>query len=69
MVGLPLLRNVMLVWSGLLQQTRGLVNAIWDRLDRIMHSPLAGPTVSGRAVLIQAGLLTLLLLIAYAAAG
>jgi len=52
-----------------LHQTRGLVNAIWDRLDRIMHSPLAGPTVSGRAVLIQAGLLTLLLLIAYAAAG
>jgi multicomponent Na+:H+ antiporter subunit D len=69
MVGLPLLRMVMLVWSGLLQQLRGLVNAIWDRLDRIMHSPLAGPTVSGRAVLIQAGLLTLLLLIAYAAAG
>jgi hypothetical protein len=34
-----------------------------------MHSPLAGPTVSGRAVLIQAGLLMLLLLIAYAAAG
>jgi hypothetical protein len=34
-----------------------------------MHSPLAGPTVSGWAVLIQAGLLSSLLLIAYVVAG
>jgi len=67
--GLPLLRMVMLVWGSFLCQMRGYINAIWDVLDRIMHSPLAGPTVSGRAVLIQAGLLMLLLLIAYAAAG
>jgi multicomponent Na+:H+ antiporter subunit D len=67
--GLPLLRMVMLVWGSFLCQMRGYINAIWDVLDRIMHSPLTGPTVSGRAVLIQAGLLMLLLLIAYAAAG
>ena len=69
MFGLPLMRMVMLIWESFLCQMRGLVNAIWDALDRIMHSPFAGPTVSGRAVLIQAGLLALLLLIAYAAAG
>ena len=69
MVGLPLIRMVMPVWAGFLHQMRGLVNATWDTLDRIMHSPLAGPTVSGRAVLIQAGLLALLLLVAYAAEG
>ena len=69
MVRLPLLRMVMLIWSSVLCQIRSLLNTIWDMLDQIMHSPLAGPTVSGRAVLIQAGLLALLLLIAYAAAG
>jgi multicomponent Na+:H+ antiporter subunit D len=68
-VGQPLLRGIMLVWGSFLCQLRGFINAIWDTLDRIMHSPLAGPTVGGRAVLVQAGLLTLLLLIAYAAAG
>ena len=68
MVGLPLLRVVMIVWGSFLGQMRSLVDTIWDALDRIMHSPLAGPTVSGRAVLIQAGLLALLFLIAYAAA-
>jgi hypothetical protein len=34
----------------------------------VMHSPIAGPTVSGRAVLIQGGLLSLLLLLLYVAA-
>lgn len=68
-VGLPLLRGIMLVWGSFLCQMRGFINAIWDTLDRIMHSPLTGPTVSGRAVLIQAGLLALLLLIGYVAAG
>jgi len=68
-IGQPLLRGTMLVWGSFLCHMRGFINAIWDALDRIMHSPLAGPTVSGRAVLVQAGLLTLLLLIAYAAAG
>jgi len=68
-IGLPLLRGIMLVWGSFLCQLRGFINAIWDALDRIMHSPLTGPTVSGRAVLIQAGLLALLLLIGYVAAG
>ena len=68
-IGLPLLRGIMLVWGSFLCQLRGFINAIWDALDRIMHSPLTGPTVSGRAVLIQAGLLALLLLIGYVATG
>ena len=55
-------------WNNLLYQMRGFVHAIWDMIDRVMHSPLAGPTVSGRAVLIQAGLLAFLLLIGYVAA-
>ena len=69
MVGIPILRAIMVFWVGFLFQIRGFVNATWDMIDRIMHSPFAGPTVSGRAVLIQAGLLVVLLLIAYAAAG
>ena len=48
---------------------QGIVNSVWDMIDKIMHSPLAGPTVSGRAVLIQAGLLSSILLIAYVAVG
>ena len=40
------------------------MNSAWDMIDQIMHSPWAGPTVSGRAVLIQAGLLSFVLLIA-----
>ena len=68
-VGMPILLAILLVWNSFLCQMRGFVNATWDIIDRIMHSPLAGPTVSGRAVLIQAGLLAVLLLISYAAAG
>jgi multicomponent Na+:H+ antiporter subunit D len=68
-IGRPLLKAVMLVWGSFLCQMTGYVNAFWDVLDRIMHSPLAGPTVSGRAVLVQAGLLSLLLLIIYAFGG
>jgi multicomponent Na+:H+ antiporter subunit D len=68
-VGRPLLSAVMLVWGSFLCQMTGYINAFWDALDKIMQSPVGGPTVSGRAVMIQAGLLSLLLAIIYATAG
>ena len=67
-IGSPFLRAVMLVWGSFLCQTRGYITAFQHILDRVMHSPIAGPTVSGRAVLIQGGLLSLLLLLLYVAA-
>ena len=67
-IGSPFLRAVMLVWGSFLRQTRGYITAFQHILDRVMHSPIAGPTVSGRAVLIQGGLLSLLLLLLYVAA-
>ena len=67
-IGRPFLRAVMLVWGSFLCQTRGYITAFQHILDRVMHSPIAGPTVSGRAVLIQGGLLSLLLLLLYVAA-
>lgn len=68
-VGMPILRVIMMLWVSFLCRIQSFVNATWDMIDRIMHSPLTGPTVSGRAVLIQAGLLTFLLLISYVFAG
>ena len=65
-IGMPVLRVVMIIWNSFMCQIRSYLYAFWDLLDRIMHSPLAGPTVSGRAVLIQAGLLSLLLAVLYA---
>ena len=67
-IGRPFLRAVMLVWASFLCQTTGYITAFQHILDRVMHSPIAGPTVSGRAVLIQGGLLSLLLLLLYVAA-
>ena len=68
-IGRPLLSAAMLVWGSFLCQMKGFINAFWDALDKVMHSPVGGPTVSGRAVLIQAGLLSLLLAVIYATAG
>jgi len=67
--GWPLLGAVLSSWRSSLRLMQGVVNSVWDMIDQIMHSSWAGPTVSGRAVLIQAGLLSFLLMIAYAVAG
>ena len=64
-LGVPILRVVMFIWGRLLYNLLRYVSAIWDAVDHIMHSPLAGPTESGRAVLIQVGLLALIVLTAY----
>ncbi len=68
-VGIPIMRAIMFFWCSFSCNLRLYVNAIWDAIDRIMHSPFAGPTTSGRAVLIQVSLLALMLLIAYVVAG
>ena len=65
MVGMPILRFVIMIWDISLLQMRKGVEAVWDLVDRCMHSSLAGPTESGRAVLIQTSLLGLIMLIVY----
>mgnify|MGYP003330810549 CR=1 FL=1 len=68
-IGRPILKAIMMIWGSFLCQMTGYLHAFWDLLDRVMHSPIAGPTVSGRAVMVQAGLLAVLLLVIYAVAG
>ena len=64
-LGWPVLGSVMFAWSAF------LTILVWYRdmglsaLDRVMHAPISGPTVPGRAVMIQALLLSLLLLLGY----
>ena len=67
-IGIPVLRVVMTIWKGFIYWTRSYLHVFWDFLDRVMSSPLAGPTASGRAVLIQASLLSLVLVVVYASA-
>ncbi|MDC1383970.1 Na(+)/H(+) antiporter subunit D [Candidatus Puniceispirillum sp.] len=63
LVGIPILRFITAVWRVLLFQIRSFTIGIWDMFDQVMHSPLAGPTVCGKAVLIQVSLLALIFLI------
>ena len=68
-IGLPVLRAVMLVWGSLLCQLRGFVEAFWLVIDRVMRSPVAGPTIPGPAALVQLLLLLVVLALGYVAAG
>ena len=61
----PILRGAFAVWN----MFAGRVLALWsyglDQLERVMHSPITGPVVPGRAVMIQALLLAVILGIGY----
>jgi len=68
-IGLPVLRAVMLVWGSLLCRLRGLFEAFWLAIDRVIRSPVAGPTIPGPAALVQLLLLLVVLALGYVAAG
>ena len=53
------------VWGVFVQILVWYRDISWAALDWIMHAPISGPTVPGRAVMVQALLLSLLLLIGY----
>ena len=65
MVGVPLLRGVMIVWHRLVAVLADIRIMIWDAVDLVMDKPISGPTIPGRAVMIQALLLTVILLFGY----
>jgi multicomponent Na+:H+ antiporter subunit D len=64
-LGRPVLGAVMGVWSVFVRILIWYRNMGWAALDRVMHAPISGPTVPGRAVMVQALLLSLLLLLGY----
>ena len=68
-IGLPVLRAVMLVWGSLVCQLRGFIDAFWLAINRVMRSPVVGPTIPGPAALVQLLLLLVLLALGYVAAG
>ena len=47
----------------------GYRDAIWQAVERLAHAPITGPTVPGRAVMVQTVLLATLLAIGYLVAG
>ena len=64
-LGRPLLGFVMMVWTRFIRVIVWYRDQFWAIADKIMHAPITGPTVPGRAVTIQAALLALLLVIGY----
>ena len=64
-VGRPLLGAVMGVWAVVVRMLVWYRDMGWAVLDRVMHAPISGPTVPGRAVMVQALLLSLLLVLGY----
>ena len=68
-IGLPVLRSVMLVWGSLVCQLRVFIDAFWLAINRVMRSPVVGPTIPGPAALVQLLLLLVLLALGYVVAG
>ncbi|MDA9639702.1 Na(+)/H(+) antiporter subunit D [SAR116 cluster bacterium] len=65
-VGRPVLAGVMMVWKSFIKVATGYCDAISALIERVMHAPITGPTVPGRAVMVQTALLALILAIGYA---
>jgi hypothetical protein len=55
----------MIVWHRLVAILADIRTMIWDAVDLVMDKPISGPTIPGRAVMIQALLLTVILLFGY----
>ena len=68
-LGRPVLAVVMAVWHRFVDMTRWYRDTVWAAIDRVMHAPVTGPTIPGRAVTLQALLLAVLLLLGYFIAG
>ena len=67
--GRPILLAVMTFWNSAMRAIAGYRDAIWQAVERLAHSPITGPTVPGRAVMVQTALLAVLLAIGYLVAG
>ena len=65
MVGRPVLGLVMRVWNVTVNMITWYRDMAWTAVERMMHAPISGPTIPGRAVMVQALLLALLLLLGY----
>ena len=59
----------MTIWNSAIRAIAGYRDAIWQAVERLAHSPITGPTVPGRAVMVQTALLAALLAIGYLVAG
>ena len=68
-LGRPILLAVMTVWNNAMRAIAGYRDAIWQAVERLAHAPITGPTVPGRAVMVQTVLLATLLAIGYLVAG
>ena len=68
-LGRPILLAVMTVWNNAMRAIAGYRDAIWQAVERLAHAPITGPTVPGRAVMVQTVLLAALLAIGYLVAG
>ena len=67
--GRPILLAVMTFWNSAIRAIAGYRDAIWQAVERLAHAPITGPTVPGRAVMVQTVLLATLLAIGYLVAG
>ena len=67
--GRPILLAVMTFWNSAMRAIAGYRDAIWQAVERLAHAPITGPTVPGRAVMVQTVLLAALLAIGYLVAG
>ena len=68
-LGRRILLAVMTVWNSAMRAIAGYRDAIWQAVERLAHAPITGPTVPGRAVMVQTVLLATLLAIGYLVAG
>jgi|TARA_A100001015_G_scaffold236706_1_gene269052 multicomponent Na+:H+ antiporter subunit D len=68
-IGRPILAAIASVWTSFVTVLRGYRDALWDLVERVMHAPITGPTVPGRAVMVQTILLTVILAVGYLVAG
>ena len=67
--GRPILLAAMTFWNSAMRAIAGYRDAIWQAVERLAHAPITGPTVPGRAVMVQTVLLATLLAIGYLVAG
>lgn len=67
--GRPILLAVMMFWNSAMRAIAGYRDAIWQAVERLAHAPVTGPTVPGRAVMVQTALLAAILAIGYLIAG
>ena len=67
--GRPVLWAVMAVWTSFVCALGGYRDAIWSSVERLAHAPITGPTVPGRAVMVQTLVLVVILAIGYLLAG